>query len=54
MDISETLLGFSMGSWGVLPYISHDKYVPPLWPKGIWLSENGFDFAHFGLESGIV
>ena len=52
MDISETVLGCSMGSWGVLPYISHNKYVPPLWPKGIWLSENGFWLRSFWVGIG--
>ena len=37
---------------GVLPYINHDKYVPPLWPKGIWLSENGFWLRSFWVGIG--
>ena len=41
---------------GVLPYVSHNRYVPPqrvgfLRRFGL---KTGIDFAHFGLESGMV
>ena len=44
------------GGGGVLPYVSHNRYVPPqrvgfLRRFGL---KTGIDFAHFGLESGMV
>ena len=45
------------GGGGVLLYINHIlRYVPP---QGVWFlcpygQKMGIDFAHFGLESGMV
>ena len=44
------------GGGGALPYISHILYVPPQregFLCGFGL-KTGIDFAHFGLESGMV
>ena len=47
---------FKARGGGVLPYVSHNRYVPPqrvgfLRRFGL---KTGIDFAHFGLESGMV
>ena len=43
------------GGGGVLPYISHIGTFYPKGVFGLFWSENGCtDFAHFGLESGMV
>ena len=41
---------------GVLPYVSHNRYVPPQRVGFLrrFCLKTGIDFAHFGLESGMV
>ena len=44
-------------SGGVLPFISHNyRYVPPqrVWFLRLFSLKTGIDFAHFGLETGMV
>ena len=45
------------GGRGVLPYIFKPyRYVPPqrVWFCHLFVLKTGIDFAHFGLESGMV
>ena len=57
----ESVLCTSRGTrWGVLPYQHKPKrHVPPPLPQRVWFMwrfglKTGVDFAHFGLESGMV